>query len=143
MTNVTILIGRLTKDVDLRYTSNGTATGNFTLAVDRSFKNASGEKEVDFINCVVWRKPAETLANFTKKGSKLSVVGRLQTRSYDNNEGKRVYVTEVVVSEFTFLDSKKDEQETSKPSNNTQVNRDPFDRPSGQPIDISDDDLPF
>lgn len=143
MTNVTILIGRLTKDVDLRYTSNGTATGNFTLAVDRSFKSASGEKEVDFINCVVWRKPAETLSNFTKKGSKLSVVGRLQARSYENNEGKRVYVTEVVVSEFTFLDSKKSEQEISKPSNNTQANRDPFDRPSGQPIDISDDDLPF
>lgn len=136
--NNTVLVGNLTKEVDLRYTSNGTATGNFTLAVSRAFKNAAGEKETDFINCVIWRKQAEALANYTSKGSKLAVRGRIQTRSYDNKEGKKVYVTEVVVEEFTFLDSKKDNQTQSKP---TQKVDDPFESVS-QPIDIGDD-LPF
>lgn len=145
-TNNVTLIGRLTKDADLRYTSNGTATANITLAVDRGFKNAEGKKETDFINCVVWRKPAETLANFTKKGSMISVRGRIQTRNYDNKEGQKVYVTEVVVEEFTFLDSKKDSgTSNSKPetkNDNPMYNADPFDK-SGTPIDISDSDLPF
>lgn len=144
--NNTVLIGRLTKDVDLKFTGNGAAVGNFTLAVDRGFKNANGEKETDFINCVIWKKSAEALANYTKKGSMISVRGRIQTRSYENNEGKKVYVTEVVVEEFTFLDSKKDSQsnQTSKKENKYPEfgNSDPFDK-SSQPIDISDDDLPF
>lgn len=144
--NNTVLVGRLTKDADLRYTGNGTATASFTLAVERVFKNANGEKETDFINCVVWRKQAEALANYTNKGSKLAVRGRIQTRSYDNKEGKKVYVTEVVVEEFTFLDSKKDSQsnQTSKKENKYPEfeNSDPFDK-SSQPIDISDQDLPF
>lgn len=144
--NNTVLIGRLTKDVDLKFTGNGVAVGNFTLAVDRGFKNANGEKETDFINCVIWKKSAEALANYTKKGSMISVRGRIQTRSYENNEGKKVYVTEVVVEEFTFLDSKKDSQsnQTSKKENKYPEfgNSNPFDK-SSQPIDISDDDLPF
>lgn len=144
--NNTVLIGRLTKDVDLKFTGNGAAVGNFTLAVDRGFKNANGEKETDFINCVIWKKSAEALANYTKKGSMISVRGRIQTRSYENNEGKKVYVTEVVVEEFTFLDSKKDSQsnQTSKKENKYPEfgNSNPFDK-SSQPIDISDDDLPF
>lgn len=144
--NNTVLIGRLTKDVDLKFTGNGAAVGNFTLAVDRGFKNANGEKETDFINCVIWKKSAEALANYTKKGSMISVRGRIQTRSYENNEGKKVYVTEVVVEEFTFLDSKKDSQsnQTSKKENEYPEfgNSNPFDK-SSQPIDISDDDLPF
>lgn len=137
--NNSILIGRLTKEADLRFTSNGTATASFTLAVERAFKNASGEKETDFINCVVWRKQAEALANYTSKGSKLAVRGRIQTRSYDNNEGKRVYVTEVVVEEFTFLDSKKDNQKSSEP---TKMDSDPFNK-SSNTIPIDDDSLPF
>lgn len=137
--NNSILIGRLTKEADLRFTSNGTATASFTLAVERAFKNASGEKETDFINCVVWRKQAEALANYTSKGSKLAVRGRIQTRSYDNNEGKRVYVTEVVVEEFTFLDSKKDNQKSSEP---TKMDSDPF-KKSSNTIPIDDDSLPF
>lgn len=137
--NNSILIGRLTKEADLRSTSNGTATASFTLAVERAFKNASGEKETDFINCVVWRKQAEALANYTSKGSKLAVRGRIQTRSYDNNEGKRVYVTEVVVEEFTFLDSKKDNQKSSEP---TKMDSDPFNK-SSNTIPIDDDSLPF
>ena len=139
--NNTVLIGRLTKDADLRFTSNGTATASFTLAVDRAFKNSSGEKETDFINCVVWRKQAEALANYTKKGSKLAVRGRIQTRSYDNQQGQRVFVTEVVVEEFTFLDSKKDNN--SVPTAKPQKNADSYARNSGQAIDIADDDLPF
>lgn len=147
--NNTVLVGNLTKDVDLRYTSNGTAAGNFTLAVSRAFKNATGEKETDFINCVVWRKQAEVLAEYTGKGSKIAVRGRIQTRNYDNKEGQRVYVTEVVVEEFTFLDSKKNSDSNqgsySKPKqeSNSFGNNDPFDRSIGQPIDISDNDLPF
>jgi len=144
--NNTVLVGNLTKEVDLRYTSNGTATGNFTLAVSRAFKNAAGEKETDFINCVIWRKQAEALANYTSKGSKLAVRGRIQTRNYDNKEGQKVYVTEVVVEEFTFLDSKKDSGTSyskPKPKNDTLMyNTDPFDK-SGTPIDISNSDLPF
>ena len=138
--NNTVLVGNLTKEVDLRYTSNGTATGNFTLAVSRAFKNAAGEKETDFINCVVWRKQAEVLANYTNKGSKLAVRGRIQTRKYDNKEGQKVYVTEVVVEEFTFLDSKKDSGTSySKPE---PKNDDPF-ASSGTEINISSEDLPF
>lgn len=138
--NNTVLVGNLTKDVDLRYTSNGTATGNFTLAVSRAFKNAAGEKETDFINCVVWRKQAEVLAEYTGKGSKIAVRGRIQTRNYENKEGQRVYVTEVVVEEFTFLDSKKDSGTSySKPEPN---NDDPF-ASSGQELQIDPDSLPF
>lgn len=143
-------IGRLTKDVDLRYTGNGTAVGTFTLAVNRSFKNANGETEADFIQCVVWKKGAETLTNYTQKGSQLGITGRIQTRHYDGNDGKRVYVTEVVVENFYFLDKKGDSvkaPEKPKPKQDNQWgefnrNPDPFSR-SGESIDISDDDLPF
>ncbi len=93
MINRVVLVGRLTKDSDLKYTSSGTAVASFTLAVNRQFTNQSGEREADFINCVVWRKQAESLANFTRKGSLIGVEGRLQTRSYDNQQGQRVYVT--------------------------------------------------
>lgn len=138
MNNV-VLIGRLTKDADLRYTSNGVATANFTLAVERAFSNASGEKQTDFINCVVWRKPAETLSSYTKKGSKIAVRGRMQTRNYENKQGQKVYVTEVVVEEFTFLDSKKSSED--KPYQESKTT-DPFEN-KGLPIDISEDDMPF
>lgn len=131
MNNVT-LVGNMTKDADLKFTSNGSAVASFTLAVSRAFKNANGEKETDFINCVVWRKQAEVLAEYTRKGSKIAIRGRMQTRNYDNKEGVKVYVTEVVVEEFTFLDSKKD----------SQSGNDPFAK-SSQPIDIADQDLPF
>lgn len=155
--NVASLVGRLTKDLDLTYTPQGTAVGKFTLAVNRPFTNASGEREADFIQCVVWRKPAETLANYTRKGSQIAVSGRIQTRSYDNQQGQRVYVTEIVVENFTFLESKNQgasgNQQQGQPNSqyNNQNSRggnyhqqnDPFDRSNGQPISISDDDLPF
>jgi len=144
-TNNVVLIGRMTKEAELKFIGNGTATASFTLAVDRSFKDANGDKGTDFINCVVWRKQAEALANYTKKGSKLSVRGRIQVRNYDNSEGKKVYITEVVVEEFTFLDSKSDNSEPTykKEPVKKMIDDDPFDRTNGQPIDISDDDLPF
>lgn len=143
--NKFLATGRLTKDVDLKYTSNGTAVGTFTLAVNRQFTNDKGEREADFIQCVVWRKPAETLANYTRKGSHIEIEARIQTRSYDNAEGKRVYVTEAVVDSFGFLDKKSDSGQStnSTPSQSNYEHRDPFDKSNGQPIDIQDDDLPF
>ena len=102
MINNVTLVGRLTKDPDLRYTASGTAVATFTLAVNRNFTN----READFINCVIWRKPAETMATLAKKGSLIGVVGRIQTRTYDNQQGQRVYVTEVVADNFQLLENK-------------------------------------
>src|SRR5690554_1112941 len=106
MLNRVVLVGRLTKDPDLRYTANGTAVANFTVAVNRPFSNQQGDREADFINCVIWRKPAENLANYMGKGSLIDVDGRIQTRSYDGQDGKRVYVTEVVADSVQFLESR-------------------------------------
>ncbi|ANX14356.1 MULTISPECIES: single-stranded DNA-binding protein [Fictibacillus] len=106
MLNRVVLVGRLTKDPELKYTPNGVAVANFTLAVNRPFSNQQGEREADFINCVVWRKPAENVANYLKKGSLAGVDGRVQTRSYDNQQGQRVYVTEVMAESVQFLEPK-------------------------------------
>ena len=139
--NSTQLVGRLTKDIDLKFTESGTAVGNFTLAVNRSFKNEQGEREADFINCVIWRKAAENLAQFTRKGSQIGIEGRIQTRNYENNQGQRVYVTEVVVNNFHLLES--------KPKGDNQQGSQGFEQPNqmfkntGQKVDISPDDLPF
>lgn len=153
--NVTV-VGRLTRAVDLRYTSNGTAYASFTLAVDRDFKNQNGERETDFINCAMWRKPAENLANYTKKGSLIGVEGRIQTRNYDNQQGQRVYVTEVLAEKFSFLESaKKDDNGVlSNEGTNTQsynknqnssgnfAKNDPF-MTNGETFDVQDSELPF
>ncbi|HBM3452047.1 TPA: single-stranded DNA-binding protein [Listeria innocua] len=104
MLNRVVLVGRLTKDPELRYTPAGVAVATFTLAVNRTFTNQQGEREADFINCVVWRKPAENVANFLKKGSMAGVDGRVQTRNYEGNDGKRVYVTEIVAESVQFLE---------------------------------------
>lgn len=161
MINNVTLVGRLTKDPDLRYTASGTTVATFTLAVNRNFTNQNGNREADFINCVIWRKPAETMATLAKKGSLIGVVGRIQTRTYDNQQGPRVYVTEVVADNFQLLESKAAtesrmhaDQSTTSPSSTTfehhdstttnstgfNVAQNPF---GGQSIDISDDDLPF
>ena len=146
MINNTTLAGRLTKDADLRYTSDGTATATFSLAVNRPFKSANGEREADFINCVIWRKNAENFANLTRKGSLVGITGRIQTRNYENKEGQRVYVTEVVAENFALLESKKDGASNGQTgqSNNRSSHQpsDPFSS-HGESIDISDDDLPF
>ena len=106
MINNVVLVGRLTRDPDLRYTSNGTAVATFSLAVNRNFTNQSGERDADFINCVILRKSAETLANYARKGTLLGVTGRIQTRNYENQQGQRVYVTEVVADNFQLLESR-------------------------------------
>ncbi|MDH5039563.1 single-stranded DNA-binding protein [Enterococcus faecalis] len=155
MINNVTLVGRLTKDVDLRYTSSGTAVGQFTLAVNRNFTNQNGDREADFINCVIWRKAAESLANYARKGTLIGLTGRIQTRNYENQQGQRVYVTEVVIENFQLLESKEvSEQRRSNAlaTNGKQANNqqqaplpdplDPFSKDSS-PVNISDDDLPF
>lgn len=137
MLNRTILVGRLTKDPDLRYTPNGVPVATFTLAVNRPFTNQQGEREADFINIQVWRKTAESAANYLRKGSLAGVDGRIQTRNFEGQDGKRVYITEVVAESVQFLEPKKDNQQR-----NEQRSEDPFSN-DGQTIDISDDDLPF
>ncbi|MFD1706060.1 single-stranded DNA-binding protein [Siminovitchia sediminis] len=164
MMNRVVLVGRLTKDPDLRYTPNGVPVANFTLAVNRTFTNQQGEREADFINCVVWRRQAENVANYLKKGSLAGVDGRLQTRSYDDQDGKRVYVTEVVADNVQFLEPRSAASQDrgnfgespfgegqrnqgssygdQRNQGYTRTDEDPFSN-DGQPIDISDDDLPF
>ena len=152
MINNVTLVGRLTKDPDLRYTQSGTAVGQFTLAVNRNFTNQQGDREADFINCVIWRKAAESFANYARKGTLIGLTGRIQTRNYDNQQGQRVYVTEIVVENFQLLESKEvnDQRRSSKPDQATFDKEatekpdplDPFSK-DVSPIDISDDDLPF
>lgn len=162
MINNVTLVGRLTKDPELKYTPNGVANSTFTLAVNRQFTSQGGEREADFINCVVWRKSAENVANFLKKGSLAGVIGRIQTRNYENQEGKRVYITEVVAESVQFLEPKgsgggggnnqalrnasdnisnNNRNQNNNNGNQWRGNEDPF-AGNGQ-IDISDDDLPF
>ena len=107
MINNVVLVGRLTRDPELRYTPQNQAVGTFGLAVNRQFKNANGEREADFINCVIWRQQAENLSNFAKKGSLIGITGRIQTRNYENQQGQKVYVTEVVADNFQMLESNK------------------------------------
>ena len=141
MINRVVLIGRLTKDVEVKYTQSGVAVGTFSLAVNRQFTNASGEREADFINGVIWRKAAENFANFTHKGALVAIEGRLQTRNYENNSGQRVYITEVVADNFSLLEKKSDGQQSAP---KTQA-PDPFANQGNKSneLDISDDDLPF
>ena len=113
MLNRVALVGRLTRDPELRRTGNGTAVTSFTLAVDRNFSTRDGQ-EAYFINCVVWRKPAENVAQYCSKGSLVSVDGRIQTRSYDNNQGQRVYVTEVVADSVQFLETRAQRERTQQ-----------------------------
>ncbi|MCM3141700.1 single-stranded DNA-binding protein [Brevibacillus sp. MER 51] len=140
--NKVILIGNLTKDPELRYTPNGVAVATFTVAVNRPRVNQQGEKETDFINIVAWQKLADLCASYLRKGRQAAIEGRMQTRSYDNKEGKKVYVTEVVAENVQFLGGGQ-QTDGQKPANN---DFDPFGDPfanAGKPINISDDDLPF
>ena len=146
MINNTVLVGRLTKDVELRYTPSNVAVATFTLAVNRTFKNENGEREADFINCVMWRQQAENLANWTKKGALIGVTGRIQTRSYDNQQGQRVYVTEVVAEQFQLLESKGqgNQGQQRQAQRQAQQQAPDFSRSANtNPLDISDDYLPF
>ena len=138
MLNSTCLVGRLTKDAELRYTTNNQAVATFTLAVNRNFKSQNGEREADFINCVIWRQQAENLANWCKKGALIGITGRIQTRNYEDRQGQRVYVTEVVADSFQLLESRKDRE-----GGQSQGYSQPDFRRNASPMDISDDDLPF
>lgn len=138
MLNRVILIGRLTRDPELRYTPTGTAITQFTLAVDRQFTNQQGERETDFINIVTWRKLAETCANYLRKGRLTAVEGRIQVRHYENDEGRRIYITEVVAENVRFLESNKQQKAESQ----SQRQDDPF-AADGKPVEFSDEELPW
>ncbi|MBF7139905.1 single-stranded DNA-binding protein [Pediococcus pentosaceus] len=157
MINRAVLVGRLTNGPELKYTGSGVAVATFTVAVNRQFTNSQGEREADFIRCQMWRKAAENFCNFTRKGSLVGIDGRIQTRSYDNQQGTRVYVTEVVAENFSLLESKNSNQneqfEQNRPQNKGQnyhnkqngqssPSRNPNDPFNSMP-DIKDDDLPF
>lgn len=181
MINNVVLVGRLTKDAELRYTQSNIAVATFTLAVNRPFKNEAGEREADFVQCVIWRQSAENLANWAKKGSLIGITGSIQTRNYENQQGQRVYVTEVIASNFQLLESRSSQQKnqgyqdnydgyqqqgsgnqggnfqngnsygqqgsffegnTTNPVPDFTRDNNPFGR-SSNPLDISDDDLPF
>lgn len=169
MINNVVLVGRMTKDAELRYTPSNQAVATFTLAVNRSFKNQNGEREADFINIVIWRQQAENLANWAKKGALLGITGRIQTRNYENQQGQRVYVTEVVADTFQLLESRTAREnqsggyqsssnfgggqsygsdsnfDTGATSSSATPNFGRDESPFGptSPMDISDDDLPF
>lgn len=142
MLNNVSLVGRTTRDVELRYTPSNVAVATFTLAVNRTFKNENGEREADFINCVMWRQQAENLANWAKKGALIGITGRIQTRSYDNQQSQRVYVTEVVAETFQLLESKG--QGNQRQQKQAQQQAPDFSRnTNANPFDISSDMLPF
>lgn len=146
--NTVQLIGRLTKEIDLKFTPSGHAVGTFNLAVNRNFKNQAGEYEADFIRCKIWRKAAENLAKYTHKGSLIGIEGRIQTRHFENDNGERIYITEVVASNFYLLESKKQGQIEAKQDdwNNYTINNQNASQDDYEPnnnIVINDEDLPF
>ena len=168
MINNVVLVGRMTRDAELRYTPSNVAVATFSLAVNRNFKGANGERETDFINCVIWRQQAENLANWAKKGALIGITGRIQTRNYENQQGQRVYVTEVIADNFQILESRATREGQSGGSynggfdNNSSLDgssnggfssqssqqtpnfgRDESPFGNSNPMDISDDDLPF
>jgi len=157
--NKVVLIGRLTRDPDLRYPSSNVPVANFTIAVNRPFENQNGERVADFINIIVWRKQAENVKKYIGKGSLVAVEGRIQTRNYEGQDGKRVYVTEVVADSVQFLESRSQAQNRTSGSYGMDVPMGPMEEDMPQPttnieeedpfanfgsdIEISDDDLPF
>jgi single-strand DNA-binding protein len=153
MINRVILVGRLTKDPELRYTTGNISVAKFTLAVNRTFTSgANGEKEADFIQCVVWRKQAENLARFVKKGSLIGVEGRIQTGSYDDKDGIRKYTTEVVCDSVQFLEPKNQDDDSGRDYGRQDYSDDSYPdvdnnrnnrRESTPTIDVAEDDLPF
>ena len=153
MINNVVLVGRMKKDAELRYTQSNQAVATFTLAVNRNFKNQNGEREADFINVVIWRQQAENLANWAKKGALIGVTGSIQTRNYDNQQGQRVYVTEVIASNFQLLESRSSQQDNQggnfQNGNNqenyqSQGNSSNYGNANSMSnFGISDDDLPF
>ena len=144
MINNVVLVGRMTRDAELRYTPSNVAVATFSLAVNRNFKGSNGERETDFISCAIWRKSAENLAKFTHKGSLIGIEGHVQTRTYDNAQGNKVYVTEVIVENFALLEPRQTSQESQQRSANNPAAASQGNgfANNGQPVDVSDD-LPF
>ncbi|WP_338213840.1 single-stranded DNA-binding protein [Companilactobacillus muriivasis] len=164
MINSVVLVGRLTKDPSVQFTQggNGVAYVNFTLAVNRTFTNSKGEREADFISCQLWKKAAENLGKYATKGSLIGIDGRIQTSSYENNQGQRIYRTDVISDHFSLLESRQEAESrhqhngqaqqgnghsnqqrgSNNPSTSSNTDGDPF-ADNSRPIDISDDDLPF
>lgn len=170
MINRVVLVGRLTKDPEYKVTPSGVSVATFTLAINRNFTNAQGERQADFINCIVFRKQAENVNNYLNKGSLAGVEGRLQSRSYDNQEGRKVFVTEVICDSVQFLEPKNSQNNANSNAQQTNYNQttntssyqnnvaqgqnnanngytqppqnNPFANATG-PIEISDDSLPF
>ena len=152
MINTAVLTGRLTRDPELRVSQSDVQVCNFTLAVNRPFKGRNGENQADFINCVAFRKQAELIKQYMSKGSLLGIEGRQQSRSYENKEGQRVFVTETVVEKITFLESNKNNNTSNNQSNygqgnynqgnNQNNNNNPFNN-SNDNVNITPDDLPF
>lgn len=155
MLNRIVLIGRLTQDPELRYTNSGVPVASFTLAVDRPRPNQAGERETDFINIVVWQKQGELCAQYLRKGRLAAVDGRLQLRQYDNREGQKVRVAEVIADNVRFLDRANDQGPGAaspakaspdagarQPRGDSRYQDDPF-ADDGEAIEIADDDLPF
>lgn len=145
MINNVVLVGRMTKDADLRYTAQGQAVATLTLAVNRNFKNQNGEREADFINIVIWRQQAENLASWAKKGALIGITGRIQTRNYENQQGQRVYVTEVVADSFQLLEARQNQNGQGQSGNNAvpDFSRNESSFGNSNLMDISNDDLPF
>lgn len=145
MINRVVLVGRLTKDPEYRTTPSDVEVATFTLAVNRTFTNAQGEREADFINVVVFRKQAKNVNDYLSKGSLAGVDGRVQSRNYENNEGRRVFVTEVVADSVQFLDSKGSNQQNNQPQQQRRqapAGNNPFANDNGI-NDIDDSTLPF
>ncbi|HAR6370418.1 TPA: single-stranded DNA-binding protein [Staphylococcus pseudintermedius] len=143
MINRVVLVGRLTKDPEFRTTQSGVEVATFTLAVNRNYKNKNGEQQADFINCIVFRKQAENVNNYLSKGNLAGVDGRLQSRSYENQEGRRIFVTEVICDSVQFLESKNNNQSNNQKQRGQAPAQDnPFTN-ANNPIDIDDEDLPF
>ena len=161
------LMGRLTRDVEVSKTPTGVSVARFSLAINRNYKNQQGEYDADFINCIIWREAADRFANFFQKGSLVAVEGRIQTGSYENQSGQRVYTTEVVVERFHFTGERRNNDfaggnayqgnnnqyhnfQSNQQTNNYSFKNDfnsqtqsPFADFNGAPVDISEDDLPF
>jgi single-strand DNA-binding protein len=151
--NKAFLVGHLTKDPELRYLSNNTAVATFTIAVNRTFTSQSGEREADFINIVVWRKQAENVKKYLTKGSLVGIDGRIQTRNYDGQDGKKVYVTEVVADNVQFLGAKGGRDNSVSPQDfsgyenqippvSTNISDEPF-ADFGETVELSEDDIAF
>ena len=151
MINNVVLVGRIVKELDLKYTQSGKAVARFNLAVNRDFKDANGDSQADFPSCQVWGKTAEVMADNLRKGSLIDVTGRIQTGSYEK-DGQRIYTTDVVVEKFHFLEAKNDNANRSSGQSNNRAKQQGFDEfnqsaypfsSTGESIDIGDDDLAF